>query len=51
MGAKSDRNRNFESGFVSTDPAIVRAIMEQFDHIWMGAECEACTPDLHLIYT
>ena len=42
MGAKSDRNRNFESGFVSTDPAVVQATMDQFDAIWMGSECEAC---------
>ena len=42
MGAKSDRRRNFESGFVTTTPDIVSAIMEQFDHVWMGAECAAC---------
>ena len=42
MGAKSSHHRNFESGFVTTDPGTVRAIMEQFDRVWMGAECEAC---------
>lgn len=42
MGAKSERRRNFEAGFVSTEPAIVRAIMQQFDRVWMGSECEAC---------
>ncbi len=42
MGAKSSRRRNFEAGFLTEAPRIVNAIMEQFDRIWMGAECEAC---------
>lgn len=42
MGAKSQRRRNFESGFVTRDAGLVRAIMDQFDRIWMGAECAAC---------
>lgn len=47
MGAKSSRRRNFESGFVSTDPALVKAIMDQFDRIWMGAECGSCGRKKH----
>ena len=42
MGAKSDQRRNFEAGFVTSDPAIVQAVMAQFDRVWMGAECDAC---------
>jgi phosphatidylserine/phosphatidylglycerophosphate/cardiolipin synthase-like enzyme len=42
LGAKSSHRRNFEAGFVSTDPEVVRAVMAQFDRIWMGAECQAC---------
>jgi phosphatidylserine/phosphatidylglycerophosphate/cardiolipin synthase-like enzyme len=42
MGAKSDRNRNFESGFITTDPTLVGRIMEQFDSVWMGKHCRAC---------
>ena len=42
MGAKSSRRRNFESGFLSTNPAVVEAVMAQFDRIWMGAECAQC---------
>ena len=42
MGAKSDRRRNFEAGIVTTDPDTVRAIMGQFDSIWMGARCAKC---------
>lgn len=42
MGAKSVHRRNFESGFLTTDPETVEAIMAQFDRIWMGIECERC---------
>jgi len=47
MGAKSDTRRNFESGFVTTDPALVHSIMEQFDRVWMGAECRRCRRKAH----
>ena len=42
MGAKSDNRRNFEAGILTTDRDTVRAIMDQFDSIWMGARCAAC---------
>ena len=42
MGAKSIRRRNFEAGFLTTDPDFVEAIMEQFDRVWMGSECDGC---------
>jgi len=42
VGAKSARRRNFESGIITTDPAIVGPIMEQFDAIWRGAHCREC---------
>ena len=42
MGVKSVLRRNFESGFVTTNPELVQSIMDQFDHIWMGAACEGC---------
>jgi phosphatidylserine/phosphatidylglycerophosphate/cardiolipin synthase-like enzyme len=42
MGAKSNTRRNFESGFLTTDPDLVQEIMDQFDSIWMGSQCEAC---------
>ena len=47
MGAKGNRRRNFEGGFVTTDPEVVQPIMAQFDRIWMGAECEACQRKQH----
>ncbi len=42
MGAKSERRRNFEAGFVTTDAGLIEQIMAQFDQIWMGARCEGC---------
>jgi phosphatidylserine/phosphatidylglycerophosphate/cardiolipin synthase-like enzyme len=42
VGAKSDRRRNFESGIITTDPAVVGQIMEQFDGIWRGLHCREC---------
>jgi phosphatidylserine/phosphatidylglycerophosphate/cardiolipin synthase-like enzyme len=42
MGAKSSRRRNFESGIVTTDRAIVEKVMEHFDNIWRGAYCKEC---------
>lgn len=42
VGAKSIRRRNFESGVVTTDPAMIGPIMEQFDAIWRGSHCPEC---------
>lgn len=42
MGAKSERRRNFESGIVTDDDALVAQVMDQFDAIWRGAHCGAC---------
>jgi phosphatidylserine/phosphatidylglycerophosphate/cardiolipin synthase-like enzyme len=42
MGAKGEHRRNFEAGILTTDPAFMRPIMEQFDGVWMGARCVKC---------
>jgi phosphatidylserine/phosphatidylglycerophosphate/cardiolipin synthase-like enzyme len=42
LGIKSPDNRNFESGFITTDPVIVGAIMNQFDEVWLGKYCRDC---------
>jgi phosphatidylserine/phosphatidylglycerophosphate/cardiolipin synthase-like enzyme len=42
MGAKSDNRRNFENGVVTTEPELVRQVMDQFDEIWRGAFCKEC---------
>ncbi len=47
MGAKSPQRRNFEAGIVTTDPILVRQIMEQFDRVWMGVYCETCGRKRH----
>jgi phosphatidylserine/phosphatidylglycerophosphate/cardiolipin synthase-like enzyme len=42
LGIKSVNTRNFESGFVTTNPEIIKAIMNQFDEVWMGKYCKSC---------
>jgi hypothetical protein len=42
LGIKSENTRNFESGFVTTNPEMVKAIMNQFDEVWMGKYCKNC---------
>ena len=42
LGIKSANTRNFESGFVTSDPNMVQAIMNQFDEVWMGRYCKTC---------
>lgn len=42
MGAKSSLKRNFESGILTEDKEMIKAIMEQFDAVWMGAHCNRC---------
>ncbi len=47
LGAKSDRRRNFEAGFLTSDPELVRRIMAQFDGVWMGKYCADCGRQAH----
>jgi phosphatidylserine/phosphatidylglycerophosphate/cardiolipin synthase-like enzyme len=42
MGAKAAGRRNFESGIVTDEKPLIRAVMKQFDEIWMGARCRDC---------
>jgi phosphatidylserine/phosphatidylglycerophosphate/cardiolipin synthase-like enzyme len=42
LGIKGPNSRNFESGFVTTDPKIIEDIMNQFDQVWMGKFCKSC---------
>ena len=42
MGAKGEGKRNFEVGIVTTDPDLVKQIMDQFDSVWMGSRCGTC---------
>lgn len=42
LGMKGENTRNFESGFMTDDPGLVQAIMDQFDNVWMGKFCKTC---------
>ncbi len=42
MGAKSEFRRNFESGILTDDPHLIRPLMDQFDTLWIGSNCEPC---------
>ena len=42
MGAKSEHKRNFESGIITDDTAIIGKVMEQVDNIWRGTHCPPC---------
>lgn len=42
IGAKSHDRRNFEAGFVTTNPDLIQQIMNQFDSVWMGSRCPHC---------
>jgi len=42
LGAKGDRNRNFELGFVTGDEALLDQVQGIFDHLWAGGECAKC---------
>jgi phosphatidylserine/phosphatidylglycerophosphate/cardiolipin synthase-like enzyme len=42
LGAKSERNRNFELGITSKDPRMVKRLQELFDKFWIGSYCHDC---------
>jgi phosphatidylserine/phosphatidylglycerophosphate/cardiolipin synthase-like enzyme len=42
LGMKGANTRNFESGIITTDPELVKAIMNQFDDVWIGKYCKNC---------
>lgn len=42
LGAKADRNRNFELGFLTDDEALLDQVQAMFEHLWTGGECARC---------
>ena len=42
LGAKSQKNRNFEIGVITTDNREISQLENYFDSIWMGSNCESC---------
>lgn len=42
LGMKGENTRNFEAGFITDEPTMIEAIMNQFDEVWIGKHCKAC---------
>ncbi|GAB4195990.1 MAG: hypothetical protein OHK0013_02780 [Sandaracinaceae bacterium] len=42
LGAKGDRNRNFELGLVTEDEALLDHVQALYEHLWTGGECARC---------
>lgn len=42
LGAKADGRRNFELGIWTTTPALIDAVLGQFNALWEGHQCESC---------
>ena len=42
LGAKSDGRRNFELGVWTTSPALIDGVLESFNALWEGRQCDAC---------
>jgi phosphatidylserine/phosphatidylglycerophosphate/cardiolipin synthase-like enzyme len=42
LGAKADGKRNFELGIWTESPALIDAVLEQFNALWEGHRCESC---------
>jgi phosphatidylserine/phosphatidylglycerophosphate/cardiolipin synthase-like enzyme len=42
LGAKADGRRNFEMGVWTESPALIDAVLEQFNALWEGLQCKSC---------
>lgn len=42
MGAKSERRRNFEAGWLTDDVAAIEALMAELDRLYLGEHCADC---------
>ena len=42
LGAKADGRRNFELGVWTESPALIDAVLEQFNALWEGRRCTDC---------
>lgn len=42
LGAKAQKNRNFECGVITKDNKEISLLENYFDSIWMGSNCEKC---------
>jgi phosphatidylserine/phosphatidylglycerophosphate/cardiolipin synthase-like enzyme len=42
LGAKADGRRNFEMGVWTKSPALIEAVLDEFNALWEGQHCDAC---------
>jgi phosphatidylserine/phosphatidylglycerophosphate/cardiolipin synthase-like enzyme len=42
LGAKADGRRNFEWGIWSQSPPMIEAVLDEFNTLWSGQQCDAC---------
>ena len=42
IGMKGEGNRNFESGILTDEPALVDAAADHLDSVWQGLHCRSC---------
>ena len=42
LGAKADGKRNFEMGIWTESPALIDGVLEQFNALWEGHQCQNC---------
>ena len=42
LGAKADGRRNFEMGIWTESPALIDAVLGEFNALWKGHRCESC---------
>jgi phosphatidylserine/phosphatidylglycerophosphate/cardiolipin synthase-like enzyme len=42
LGAKADGKRNFEMGIWTESPALIDGVLEQFNALWEGHQCQSC---------
>ena len=42
LGAKADGRRNFEMGIWTESPAMIDAVLGEFNALWEGHRCESC---------
>ena len=42
LGAKGDKRRNFEAGFLTTDERFLDEMQAAYDRIFSGKECKSC---------
>ena len=42
LGAKADGRRNFEWGVWTTAPGMIDGVLDQFNALWAGRQCDGC---------